>query len=83
MVKAESTRRSLSRGVIGELGGRMKVFNGRAGLELPDNFRAGVDGMIPGIETVDLQVGIERAMRAGDEASPKSSIASCCPPSPS
>jgi 4-hydroxy-tetrahydrodipicolinate synthase len=45
----------------------MKVFNGRAGLELTDNFRAGVDGMIPGLETIDLQVAIERAMRAGDE----------------
>ncbi len=40
----------------------MKVFNGRAGFELIDNFRAGVDGMIPGIETIDLQVG-DRAAR--------------------
>jgi 4-hydroxy-tetrahydrodipicolinate synthase len=45
----------------------MKVFNGRAGFELLDNLRAGVDGMIPGTETVDLQVGIERAMRDGNE----------------
>jgi hypothetical protein len=27
-----------------------------------------VDGMIPGIETIDVQVAVERAMRAGDEA---------------
>ena len=46
----------------------MAVFNGRAGLELTDNLRAGVDGMIPGTETIDLQVGVERAMLAGDEA---------------
>jgi 2-keto-3-deoxy-L-arabinonate dehydratase len=67
VVKAESTAVGVGR-VIAQLGGRMKVFNGRAGLELTDNYRAGVDGMIPGIETVDLQVAIERAMRAGDES---------------
>lgn len=53
--------------LISAVRGRMTVLNGRAGLELPDNFRAGVDGMIPGVETIDLQVGIERAMRAGDD----------------
>ena len=67
VVKAESTALTVA-GVIGEIAGRMKVLNGRAGFELLDNLRAGVDGMIPGTETVDLQVGIERAMRAGDEA---------------
>ncbi|MDQ3560718.1 MAG: dihydrodipicolinate synthase family protein [Pseudomonadota bacterium] len=67
VVKAESSAVTVA-GVVETVGGRMKVFNGRAGLELTDNFRAGVDGMIPGIETVDLQVGIEKAMRAGDEA---------------
>ncbi len=67
VVKAESTALTVG-GVIAELGGRMKVLNGRAGFELLDNLRAGVDGMIPGTETVDLQIGIERAMRAGDES---------------
>ncbi len=67
VVKAESSAVTVAQ-VIEAVGGRMRVFNGRAGLELTDNYRAGVDGMIPGIETVDLQVGIERSMRAGDEA---------------
>jgi 4-hydroxy-tetrahydrodipicolinate synthase len=67
VVKAETSAVAVAR-VIAAIGGRMKVFNGRAGLELPDNYRAGVDGMIPGIETIDLQVGIERAMRERDEA---------------
>ncbi|MHA1158800.1 MAG: dihydrodipicolinate synthase family protein [Alphaproteobacteria bacterium] len=67
VAKAETTALGVGE-VIDRLGGCMKVFNGRAGLELTDNYRAGVDGMIPGIETVDLQVGVERAMRAGDEA---------------
>ena len=62
-MKAESTALTVG-GVIETLGGRMKVFNGRAGFELIDNFRAGVDGMIPGIETIDLQVG-DRASHAG------------------
>ena len=66
VVKAESTALTVA-GVVTEIAGRMKVFNGRAGFELLDNFRAGVDGMIPGTETIDLQVAIERAMRAGDE----------------
>lgn len=67
VVKAESSAIGVAR-VIEAIAGRMQVFNGRAGLELTDNFRAGVDGMIPGIETIDLQVQIETAMRAGDEA---------------
>lgn len=66
VVKAESTALTVA-GMVDELGGRLRVFNGRAGFELIDNFRAGVDGMIPGTETIDVQVGIERAMRAGDE----------------
>ncbi len=67
VVKAESTALTVA-GVVEQVRGRMKVLNGRAGFELMDNLRAGVDGMIPGTETIDLQVGIERAMRAGDEA---------------
>lgn len=67
VVKAESTALTVA-GIIAELGGRMRVFNGRAGFELLDNLRAGVNGMIPGTETIDLQVGIERALRAGDES---------------
>lgn len=66
VVKAESTA-LLVAGIVEKLRGRMRVLNGRAGFELLDNYRAGVDGMIPGTETIDLQVGIERAMRAGDE----------------
>ncbi len=67
IVKAESNAVTVA-AVVSALAGRMRVFNGRGGLELTDNFRAGVDGMIPGTETIDLQVAIERAMRAGDEA---------------
>ena len=66
VVKAESSALAVG-DIIDKLSSSMKVFNGRAGLELTDNYRAGVDGMIPGIETVDLQVRVEKAMRAGAE----------------
>ena len=67
IIKAESSAVGVAR-MIDHVGGRMAVFNGRAGLELTDNHRAGVSGMIPGMDTIDVQVAVERAMRAGDEA---------------
>jgi 4-hydroxy-tetrahydrodipicolinate synthase len=66
LVKAEASAVAVAR-TIEAVKGRMRVFNGRAGLELTDNYRAGVDGMIPGMETIDLQVAIEKAMRAGED----------------
>lgn len=67
VVKAESSAVAVG-ALIEKLGPGMTVFNGRAGLELTDNYRAGVAGMIPGMDSIDLQVAVERAMRAGDEA---------------
>lgn len=66
IVKAEATAIAVAE-MIRKIDGRMKVFNGRAGLELTDNLRAGCDGMIPGLETIDLQVKIAEAMKAGNE----------------
>lgn len=63
-VKAESSALALGR-LVDALDGRMTALNGRAGLELTDNYRAGAAGMIPGIETIDLQVAIGQAMREG------------------
>lgn len=57
----------LIRRVIEETGGRLAVFNGRNGQELPDNLRAGCAGMIPATDTFDRQVRIFEAMRAGRE----------------
>ena len=53
------------RAAIEQTGARLAVFNGRNGLELPDNFRAGCAGMIPCLDTVDRQVGVCDAMQAG------------------
>jgi len=48
--------------------GKLAVFNGRGGLELPDNLRAGCAGMIPAPDCFEAQVAIYDAMRRGDEA---------------
>ena len=52
---------------IEEAGGRVTVFNGRGGLELTDNLRAGCAGMIPAPDTFDRQVRIFDLMRARRE----------------
>ena len=56
------------RAVIEAVDGGLAVFNGRGGLELPDNLRAGCAGMIPACDTFDYQVQIYEAMRQGDVA---------------
>ena len=67
VVKGEATAAAIAE-VVQALAGRLTVMNGRAGLELTDNYRAGVVGMIPGIETIDRQVAVEHAIRKGDAA---------------
>jgi 4-hydroxy-tetrahydrodipicolinate synthase len=52
------------RSVIEAVRGGLAVFNGRGGLELPDNLRAGCAGMIPATDTFDYQVRIFDLMRA-------------------
>ena len=46
----------------------LAVLNGRGGLELPDNLRAGCTGLIPAPDCFEAQVAIYEAMRRGDEA---------------
>lgn len=53
---------------IEESGGRLAVFNGRGGLELRDNLRAGCAGLIPAPECFDRQVRIFELMATGDAA---------------
>jgi 4-hydroxy-tetrahydrodipicolinate synthase len=48
--------------------GAFDLFNGRAGLELPDCVRAGCVGMIPGAECADVLTRIFDGMRSGDAA---------------
>jgi 4-hydroxy-tetrahydrodipicolinate synthase len=44
---------------------RFHVFNGYAGLTLPDSLRAGCAGLIPSTDTVDVQARIFELMRSG------------------
>ena len=55
------------RRIIERNGDQLAVFNGRAGLELTDNLRAGCSGMIPGMDSFDLQARCFDSMRNGDE----------------
>lgn len=48
------------------LGDEVAVFNGRGGLELTDNLRAGCAGMIPAPDCADRQIKIYNAFAAGD-----------------
>ena len=47
---------------------RLRVLNGRGGLELPDNLRAGCAGLIPATDTFDFLVRVFEGMQRGDEA---------------
>lgn len=47
--------------------GRVAVFNGRGGLELTDNLRAGCAGVIPATDTFDRQARIFELMQSGRE----------------
>jgi 4-hydroxy-tetrahydrodipicolinate synthase len=56
------------RKVIEEAGDSVTVFNGRGGLEIIDNLRAGCAGMIPASDTFDRQARIFDLLREGAEA---------------
>jgi 4-hydroxy-tetrahydrodipicolinate synthase len=53
---------------IEEAGDAVTVFNGRGGLELIDNLRAGCAGMIPASDTFDRQAQIFDLLRDGAES---------------
>ncbi|MGQ0579975.1 MAG: dihydrodipicolinate synthase family protein [Betaproteobacteria bacterium] len=67
------------RRVIEETGGRLTVFNGRGGLELTDNLRAGCAGMIPAADTFDRQARIYDLFQAGRQAEAESNYREVLP----
>jgi 4-hydroxy-tetrahydrodipicolinate synthase len=67
LLKGEGSALEIAR-TIEALGGEVRVFNGRGGLELPDVLRAGCAGLIPAPETFDVQVQIHAALAGGDDA---------------
>jgi len=64
LLKGEGPALDIRR-VIEETAGEVAVFNGRGGLELTDNLRAGCAGMVPAPECVDVQVRIFDLMATG------------------
>jgi 4-hydroxy-tetrahydrodipicolinate synthase len=64
---------------IDRVGPAIRVFNGRGGLELPDNILAGCAGMIPAPDCADIQVRIFNALEADDIETAKSLYALALP----
>jgi len=65
ILKAEGPVLTIAR-LAEDAGGTFTLFNGRNGIELLDSLRAGCAGMIPGVETCDVQSRIFDLDRAGD-----------------
>ncbi len=66
ILKGEAPANAI-RSLVEESADVFRIFNGRGGLELTDNLRAGCVGMIPAPECFDVQVKIYEAMKQGDE----------------
>lgn len=54
--------------LIADTGGHFAVFNGRAGLDMPDCIAAGCVGFVPGAESTDRLVSIYNALTSADTA---------------
>ena len=67
LIKAEGPALEM-KGIHEATRGGVTIFNGRAGLELLDNLRAGCGGMIPSTETCDRQARIFDLMTGDDVA---------------
>lgn len=64
VMKGEGAVYSIRRYMDASDGG-IAIFNGRGGIELPDNFRAGCAGIIPAPDCADVQIAMYEAFRAG------------------
>jgi 4-hydroxy-tetrahydrodipicolinate synthase len=67
LIKGEGSVVEISQ-LIETTGGRLPIMNGRGGLELIDNFRAGCAGMILAPDTIDYALRAHAFFAAGDEA---------------
>lgn len=67
ILKAEGAALTIAR-LAEEAGGAFALFNGRNGIELLDSLRGGCVGLIPGVETCDVQSRIYDLHRAGEAA---------------
>lgn len=67
LIKGEGSVVEIER-LIAVTEGRLPILNGRGGLELVDNFRAGCVGMILAPDTIDYALRAHERYAAGDEA---------------
>lgn len=67
LIKGEGSVVEIER-LISVTEGRLPILNGRGGLELIDNFRAGCSGMILAPDTIDYALRAYARYREGDEA---------------
>lgn len=74
ILKAEGAAAAI-RKTIEATEGIFSVFNGRGGLELPDNLLAGCAGLIPAPECFDIQVKIFNLMRQGGDQNMEEAMA--------
>ena len=65
--------------VIAATGGNLPVFNGRAGLEMLDNFRIGCRGLILAPDCIDYAVAAYDAHRRGNTATAEATYAKMLP----
>ena len=66
-IKAEGPATDVAR-LIEATDGRIRVFNGRGGLELADHLRIGCAGLILAPDVIDLAIAAYEAFQDGDEA---------------
>ncbi len=67
LLKGEASAVDIAR-LIEQTEGAFRVLNGRGGMELPDNLRAGCVGMIPAPDCFERQLAIWDAWQEGDQA---------------
>ena len=58
---------SIVKTYIEKLSPQIAIFNGRGGLELSDNLRAGCYGIVPAPDCADIQIALHRAFQEKDE----------------
>jgi len=78
LIKAEGSAVEVER-LIATTEGKLRVFNGRGGLEMIDSLRAGCDGFLLAPDAVDHAVAIHRLYQAGDEAAAAAAYARAAP----
>jgi len=77
-LKAECPAAEIA-GLIAAAGNDLIVLNGRGGLEMPENLRAGCAGFVLAPDIVDHAVRIQRLWQAGDVAAAEAAYAAAMP----